>query len=399
MFKKLLCCAVASTLSIPAFARFSDNKIVIGVLGDQSGVVADVGGPGSILAAKMAVEDFGGKVNGVPVEVLSADHQEKAEIASTIAREWFDRKGVDVIVDLPNTGVVYALASIAREKKRLLMVSGAAAVDITGSQCSSYVSHWTDDTYSLSQGTAKVLMKQGYKNWFFLTDDYSFGHALEKDASTVVTSEGGKVLGSAKSPLGTTDYSTLLLRARASRAQVIALASAGTDTINAIKQAAQYGIKPDTQRIAALHAFITDVNSIGLQAAQGLIITSGFYWNESNGTRAFAKRFFAKQGRMPTREQAGVYVSVMHYLKAAKVADTDNADTVTAEMRKIPVDKFGQVAHLEANGRVTYDLGVYQVRKPGDVKTPWDYYERIGTVPAAAAFRPAAQSGCQLPSK
>jgi len=393
--RRLLIVSVAVlSFSTPAFADFSGGKVVIGVMGDQSGVVADVGGPGSILAARMAVEDFGRSVGGTPIEIITADHQNKPDIASAIAREWFDRQDVDVIVDLPHSGVVFGLMALATEKKRSLMISGAASVEITGGRCSPYVTHWTDDTYSLAQGTAAALVDQGLMSWYFLTADYAFGHDLEKDAARVVEARGGKVLGSARHPLSTADFSTLLLRARGSQAQVVALASAGADTVNAIKQAGQFGIMRGGQRVAALHAFVTDVNSVGLEAAQGLIITTGFYWNDSDGTRAFARRFVAAHGRMPTREQAGVYVGVLHYLKAARGTMSDDAAMVNAEMRRLPVDKFGREARVQENGRVTYDLGVYRVKAPAESREPWDYYERIATVPASKAFRPVGASGC-----
>ncbi|MBS0246570.1 MAG: ABC transporter substrate-binding protein [Proteobacteria bacterium] len=394
MRRLLFASLAALSFSTAASAEFSGGKVIIGVMGDQSGVVADVGGPGSILAARMAVQDFGGSVDGTPIEIITADHQNKPDVASAIAREWFDRQGVDVIVDLPHSGVVFGLSALATEKKRSLMISGAASVEITGGRCSPYVTHWTDDTYSLAQGTAAALVDQGLKSWYFLTADYAFGHDLEKDAARVVEARGGKVLGSARHPLSTADFSALLLRARSSQAQVVALASAGADTVNAIKQAGQFGIMRAGQRVAALHAFVTDVNSVGLEAAQGLIITSGFYWNDNDGTRAFARRFFADHGRMPTREQAGVYVSVLHYLKAARAAKSDDAATVNAEMRHLPVDKFGREARVEENGRVVYDLGVYRVKAPAESHASWDYYERIATVPASTAFRPVATSGC-----
>jgi branched-chain amino acid transport system substrate-binding protein len=389
----LISLLLSSVFTSSAYAQFSDNKLVIGVMGDQSGVVSDVGGPGSIKAARMAVADFGGSIDGVPIEIITADHQNKPDVASSIAREWFDRQGVDVIVDLPHSGAVLGLMTIATEKHRSLMVSGAASVEITGSHCSPYVTHWTDDTYALARGTAAALTEQGQKSWFFLTADYAFGHDLEKDATAVVEQRGGKVLGSARHPLNTADFASLLLQAQDSKAQVVALASAGADTVNAIKQAGQFDIMR-TQKIAALHAFITDVHSLGLEAAQGLIITSGFYWDDSQGTRDFALRFLKEHGRMPTREQAGVYTGVLHFLKAAKSAKSDDAAIVNAEMRKLPVDKFGKPAVLQQNGRVAYDLGVYRVKSPAESKAPWDYYERIATVPAATAFRPAADSGC-----
>ena len=383
----------SSVFTSSASAQFSDNKVVIGVMGDQSGVVSDVGGPGSIKAARMAVADFGGTINGTPIEIITGDHQNKPDVAASIAREWFDRQGVDVIVDLPHSGAVLGLMTIATEKRRSLMVSGAASVEITGSRCSPYVTHWTDDTYALARGTAAALTEQGEKSWFFLTADYAFGHDLEKDATAVVEQRGGKVVGSARHPLNTADFASLLLQAQSSKAQVVALASAGADTVNAIKQAGQFDIMR-TQKIAALHAFVTDVHSLGLEAAQGLIITSGFYWDDSQGTRDFATRFLKEHGRMPTREQAGVYTGVLHFLKAAKSAGSDDAAVVNAEMRKLPVDKFGTPAVLQQNGRVAYDLGVYRVKSPAESKAPWDYYQRIATVPAATAFRSAADSGC-----
>jgi branched-chain amino acid transport system substrate-binding protein len=385
---------VACIWSSSASAQFSDDKIVIGVMGDQSGVVSDVGGPGSIIAARMAVEDTGGAVDGVPVEILIADHQNKPDIALNLAREWFDRRGVDAIVDLPHTGAVLGLMTLATEKKRSLLVSGAASVEITGSKCSPYVTHWTDDTYALARGTAAALTEQGTRSWFFMTADYAFGYDLERDASRVVEEHGGKVLGSVRHPLNTADFASLLLRAQDSKAQVIALASAGADTVNAIKQARQFAIGEGDQRLAALHVFVTDVNSLGLDIAQGLIITTGFYWDENDATRAFAARFEQRHGRKPTREQAGVYASVMHYLKAAKASHSDDAAIVNAAMRQLPVDRFGAVAHVQANGRVVYDLGVYRVKAPAESNYPWDYYQKIATIPAAGAFRTIADSGC-----
>ena len=393
--KSLFLLALSVTLAGPAWGQFSDNKIVIGVMGDQSGVVADVGGPGSIKAARMAVADFGGSIDGVPIEIITADHQNKPDIAAALGREWFDRQGVDAIVDLPHSGAVLGLMTIATEKKRSLLVSGAASVEITGARCSPYVTHWTDDTYSLARGTAAALTDQGQKSWYFLTADYTFGHDLEKDASAVIQERGGKVLGSARHPLNTADFASLLLSAQDSKAQVVALASAGADTVNAIKQAGQFEVIRK-QKIAALHAFVTDVNSLGLETAQGLIITSGYYWDDNEGTRSFATRFLKEHGRMPTREQAGVYAGTLHFLKAARSAKSDDAATVNAEMRRLPVDRFGQQAVIQPNGRLAYDLGVYRIKSPAESKRPWDYYERIATVPAAIGFRSAADSGCGL---
>jgi branched-chain amino acid transport system substrate-binding protein len=399
MWRLLLALLVLAYLGSPVRAESPSGNVVIGVLGDQSGVVADVGGKGSVLAARMAVADFGGSVLGKPIEIIEADHQEKVDLASSIAREWFDVKGVDVIADLPNTGVVLALQGIAREKNKTLLVSGAAAAEITGKSCSPFTTHWTDDTYALANGTARVIVKQGGDSWFFLTADYSFGYDLEHYATAAIQSLGGRVVGGARHPLGTSDFSSFLLQAQASRAKIIGLASAGTDTVNAIKQAREFGIESGGQRLAALHAFVTDVNSLGLATAKGLIITTGFYWDDSDGTRQWAKRFFAVEKRMPTREQAGVYLSVLHYLKAVRAARTTDAAAVNALMRQLPVDRFGAKAVIRPDGRVIYDIGVYEVKSPEESHGPWDFYRKIATLPADQAFRPMASGGCGLVAK
>jgi branched-chain amino acid transport system substrate-binding protein len=376
-----------------AEAQTSD-KFVIGVMGDQSGVVSDVGGKGSVLAARMAVADFGGQVLGKRIEILVADHQNKPDVASPIARRWFDTEGVEAIFDLPHTGVVLALQNIARDKQKSLLVSGAASVEITGKSCSPYTTHWTDDTYALASATAKAVTKGEGESWYFLTADYSFGHDLERDASNTIRALGGKVLGSSRHPLSTQDFSAYLLQAQSTKAKIVGLASAGADTVNAIKQAKEYRLDDRGQRLAALHAFITDVNSIGLPTAQGLIITSGFYWDATDGTRAWARRFMAEHGRMPTREQAGVYVSVLHYLKAVQAVGKADAGAINAAMRKMPVDRFGSAAGVRADGRVVYDIDVYQVKAPTEGAAPWDYYRRIASVSGADAFRPIADGGC-----
>lgn len=377
---------------IPADA--ADNKVIIGILGDQSGVVADVGGRGAVTAAKMAVADFGGTVLGRPIEIRDADHLEKVDVAASIAQKWFDVEGVDAIADLPNTGVVLALQEIARTRKKTLLVSGAASVEITGKYCSPFTTHWTDDTFSLANGTARVLTREGADSWFFLTADYSFGYDLERDAAATIKQMGGRVLGSVRFPLNTHDFSSYLLQAQASGAKIIGLASAGGDTINAIKQAGEFGIERQGQRLAALHAFISDVHSLGQDAARGLVITSGFYWNDSAGTRQWSRRFFAAHGQMPTREQAGVYLSVLHYLKGVQAAGTTEAAAVNAQMRRIPIDRFGTPAGIRPDGRVTYDIGVYEVMAPSASREPWDYYRKLSAIPADQAFRPIAIGGC-----
>lgn len=390
----LIGCLVLIGLAGRAEAQPAGDKLIIGVMGDQSGVVSDVGGRGSVLAARMAVAQAGGQVLGRRIEVVVADHQNKPDVAASIARRWFDVEGVEVIADLPHTGVVLALQDIARERRKSLLVSGAASVEITGKSCSPYTTHWTDDTYALANGTARVVNRKKGESWFFITADYSFGHDLERDASATIRSLDGKVLGSARHPLSTNDFSSYLLQAQTSRANIIGLASAGADTVNAIKQAKEYNIEAGGQRLAALHAFVTDVNSLGLNTSQGLIITSGFYWDATDGTRDWSRRFFAEHGRMPTREQAGVYVSVLHYLKAVQAAGSSDATAVNQAMRRLPVDRFGMPATVRADGRVVYDIGVYQVKAPADSRVPWDYYRQIASVSGAEVFRPIAAGGC-----
>lgn len=388
----LSCCVVLAGLLGEAQAQ--TDKLIIGVMGDQSGVVSDVGGKGSVLAARMAVADFGGQALGRKVELVTADHQNKPDVAASIARRWFDSEGVEAIADLPHTGVVLGLQEIARQKQKTLMVSGAASVEITGRSCSPYTTHWTDDTYALANATARAVTTGPSESWYFFTADYSFGHDLERDATATIKTLGGKVLGSARHPLSTQDFSSFLLQAQATKARIIGLASAGADTMNAIKQAKEYKIDAGGQRLAALHAFITDVNSLGLPTAQGLIITSGFYWDATDGTRVWSRRFMAEHGRMPTREQAGVYVSVLHYLKAVQAAGRVDAAAINTAMRKLPVDRFGATASVRADGRVIYDIGVYQVKTPVESQGPWDYYRQLASVPGAEAFRLIRDGGC-----
>jgi branched-chain amino acid transport system substrate-binding protein len=396
MRRSIVAFLVLVSLSSAGLAQATGDKVTIGILGDQSGVVADVGGKGAVLAAHMAVADFGGAVLGKPIALLDADHQEKVDLASSIAREWFDVGGVDAIADLPNTSVALALQEIARTKQKTLLVSGAASVEITGKSCSPFTSHWTDDTYALANGTAAVMAGRGGDSWYFLTADYSFGHDLERDATATILSLGGRVLGSARHPLGTSDFSSFLLQAQASHAKIVGLASAGADTVNAIKQAQEFGIESGGQRLVALHAFVTDVNSLGLATAKGLIVTTGFYWDESEGTRKWSERFFAAHGRMPTREQAGVYLSIFHYLRAVEAAGTTDAAAVNEAMRRLTIDRFGAKATVRPDGRVIYDLGVYEVKAPEESRGPWDFYRKIASIPADQAFRPGAAGGCRL---
>lgn len=394
MRAKFLSCLMLIGLASQTEAQPAGDKLIIGVMGDQSGVVSDVGGRGSVLAARMAVAQAGGQVLGRRIEIVVADHQNKPDVAASIARKWFDVDGVEVIADLPHTGVVLALQDIARDRRKSLLVSGAASVEITGKSCSPYTTHWTDDTYALANGAARVINRNKGESWFFITADYSFGHDLERDASTTIRALGGKVLGSARHPLSTNDFSSYLLQAQTSRANIIGLASAGADTVNAIKQAKEYNVEAGGQRLAALHAFVTDINSLGLDAARGLIITTGFYWDATEGTRDWSRRFFAEHGRMPTREQAGVYVSVLHYLKAVQAAGSTDAAAVNLAMRRLPVDRFGTPATVRTDGRVIYDIGVYQVKTAAESHAAWDYYRRIDGVPGAEVFRPISAGGC-----
>jgi branched-chain amino acid transport system substrate-binding protein len=374
--------------------------VKIGVLTDLSGTYSDLAGSGAVLATKMAVEDFIAKEKpNFKIEVVSADHQNKADIASNKAREWFEREGVDTATELVTTSVALAVMKVAKEKDRIALMSGPASTPITNEQCNDVTVHYTYDTYALANGTAKAVTKQGGKSWFFLTADYAFGQALEKDASAVVTANGGKVLGSVRHPFPGSDFSSFLLKAQSSGAQVIGLANAGADTTNAIKQAAEFGITP-TQSLAGLLMFITDIHSLGLKTTQGMYLTEGFYWDLNDETRAWSKRFFGVQKKMPTMVQAGQYSSVYHYLKAVKAAGTDDTKKVMAQMKKMPInDFFAKNGQIREDGRMVHDMYLMQVKKPADSKYPWDYYHVRQTIPAAEAFQPLAQSRCPLVKK
>ncbi|MFG1329813.1 ABC transporter substrate-binding protein [Xanthobacter autotrophicus] len=388
--------AATALLPAPAHAQISDNVVRIGVLGDMGGQFADIGGKGSVVAAQLAVDDFSGKVAGAPVEVIAGDHQNKPDVGGATLRKWFDEGGVDAVADLPVSSVALAAQEIAREKKKTLLISGAAVSDLTGKACSPYSTHWADDTYALANATGRAVTAGGGKSWFFLTVDYSFGHAMERDASAAVVATGGKVVGNARHPLGAADLSSFLLQAQASKAQVIGLANVGGDTSNAVKQAAEFGVTSGGQKLAGFLVFITDVHAIGLPLAKGLLISTGFYWDQNAEARAFAKRFEAKMGRMPTKQQASVYASVKHYLKAVAAAGTDDAAKVNAEMRNLPVDYFGHAASIRPDGRVLYDLTLYEVKSPAESKGAWDYYKPVTTLPASEVFRPAGETGCPL---
>ncbi|QDF95212.1 ABC transporter permease [Azoarcus sp. DD4] len=401
--KKLLsaaCTAALALLATGAQAQISGNTVKIGVLTDMSGTYSDLAGPGAVLATQMAIEDFIAKEKpAFKVEMVSADHQNKADIASNKAREWFEREGVDTATELVTTSTALAVMKVAKEMNRVALMSGPASTPITNEQCNDVTVHYTYDTYALANGTAKAVTQQGGKNWFFLTADYAFGQSLEKDSSAVVVANGGKVVGSVRHPFPASDFSSFLLQAQASNAQIIGLANAGADTTNAIKQAAEFGITPK-QQLAGLLMFISDVHSLGLKNAQGMYLTTGFYWDLNDETRAWSKRFFDKQRRMPTMVQAGQYSSVLHYLKAVKAAGSDEAPKVMAQMKKTPInDFFAKNGQIREDGRMIHDMYLVQVKKPDESKYPWDYYHVKQVIPAAEAFQPLALSRCPLVKK
>jgi branched-chain amino acid transport system substrate-binding protein len=385
-----------------AFAQ--DKTVKIGSLGDQSGLYADLGGPGSVLAAQMAVEDSGLTGKGWRISVISGDHLNKPDVGSAIVRQWFDRENVDVVVDTPNSGVALAVNNIVKEKNKILIDSGAGASDLTNAQCTPNTIHWTYDTYMLAHGTGSALAKSGGDSWFFLTADYAFGAALERDTTTAVTAAGGRVNGGVKHPLNTSDFSSFLLQAQASKAKIIGLANAGSDTTNAIKQAAEFGIVTGGQKLAALLLFITDVHALGLNTARGLNFTETFYWDQNDGTRNFSNRFQkrAKNGFMPTMEQAGVYAGLIHYFKAIEALGSNPHDgaKVVAKMKEMPTDDilFGK-GSIQPNGRKIHPAYLFEVKNPSESKGPWDYYKLVATIPAAEAFTPLDKSTCALLKK
>jgi branched-chain amino acid transport system substrate-binding protein len=383
----------------PAFAQYTDGVVKIGVLSDMSSLYSDIGGPGSVAAAKLAVEDFGATAKGMKVEIVSGDHQNKPDIGSNIANSWFDVDKVDVIVDVPNSGVALAVSEIARQKNKLFLVSGAAASDLTGPKCNANTIHWTYDTWALANGTGKAMVKTGGDSWFFLTADYAFGYALERDTAAVVEANGGKVVGKVRVPLNTNDFSSFLLQAQASRAKVIGLANAGGDTINSIKQASEFGIVRGGQSLAGLLVFVTDVAALGLQTAQGLVMTEAWYWDMNDANRAWTKRWQVERpGKWPSMVQAGVYSAVLHYLKAVEALKSDaTGAAVAAKMKEMPTDDrlFGK-GTIRADGRKIHDLYLFEAKKPAESKYPGDLYKTRATIPAAEAFRPLKEGGCPL---
>ena len=402
--KSPLVCALTLTLLMSSAAWANDKIVKIGSLSDQTSLYSDAGGPGSTLAAQMAVEDSGLDAKGWTITVTAGDHQNKPDVGAGIARKWLDEDKIDVIVDVPNSGVALAVSGVVREKNGVFLNSGAATSALTGKACSPNTIHWTYDTYALANGTGKAVVKAGGDSWFFLTADYAFGHALQSDNSAVVEANGGKVLGSVNVPLNTPDFSSFLLQAQASKAKIIGLANAGGDTTNAIKQAHEFGVAGGGQKLAALLLFISDVNALGLDVAQGLQFTETFYWDLDDGTRAFSKRFSErmKNHAEPTMVQAGVYSSLIHYFKALEALGGNPHDgaKVVAEMKELPTDDplFGK-GSVRIDGRTIHPAYLFEVKSPAESKAPWDYYKLIATIPADEAFRPLAQSECPMVKK
>ena len=384
--------AGAALFAAPASAQ----GVKIGILNDQSGVYADYGGKYSIEAAKMAIEDFGGEVLGQKIELVTADHQNKPDLATAIARRWYDTEGVDMITELTTSSVALAVQELSKEKKKIDIVVGAATSRLTGDACTPYGFHWAYDTHALAVGTGGALVEAGGDTWFFLTADYAFGYALEKDTTDIVTAKGGKVLGSVRIPLNSSDFSSFLLQAQSSKAKIVGLANAGLDTTNSIKQAAEFGIVKGGQKLAGLLMTLSEVHGLGLEAAQGLILTEGFYWDHDDKSRAFAERFMKRTGQMPNMIHAGTYSATLSYLKAVKAAGTKDSDAVAKKLKELPVDDAFAQGKVQENGRMVHDLYLFEVKKPSESKKPWDYYKQLAVVPGDKAFLSAKDSGCPL---
>jgi branched-chain amino acid transport system substrate-binding protein len=380
-----------------ATAQISDDVVRIGVLNDQSNVYADLGGPGSVIAARMAIEDVGGKVLGKPVDILAADHQSKADVGASIARQWFDADKVDMVIGFDNSSVALAVEQVAFQKNRIAIAGAIGTTAFTGKSCTPNEAAWVYDAYALTNTLARSVVARGQDTWYFITVDYSLGHSLEADATSAVVASGGKVLGSARHPLNTADFSAYLLQAQASGAKVVAMANAGGDMTNAAKQANEFGLTHAGQTVVSLLTFITDVNSVGLKAAQGLTFVTAFYWDRDDESRAWSKRFFELHKRMPTMAQAAVYSAIRHYLNAIEAAGTDEAKAVMAKMREIPVNDFyAKNGRVREDGRMVHDMYFVQVKTPAESTGPWDYYKILSTIPGDQAFRPLDEGGCPL---
>lgn len=391
---------VAASLAAAQTPKISDDVVKIGLIEDMSGVYADITGMGAVTAAKMAVEEFGGKVLGKPIELVFADHQNKADIGGAIARRWFDSENVDAILDVASSSPALAALEVAKDKKKIIALSSPGSIRITNDACGPYVIHWAYDSYAIANSTGTALVKQGNNSWYFIVADYAFGHSLAKDTGDVVTANGGKVLGSTRLPVGTTDFASALLQAQGSGAKVVALANAGADTINSIKQAAQFGITQSGQKLATLAGFINDVHGLGLKEAQGLTITEASYWDMNDDARKWSQRFFEKMKAMPNMLQTGTYSATLHYLKAVEAAGTDETEAVMRKMREIPVnDVFYKNGKIRVDGRMVHDMYLFQVKTPDQSKGPWDYYNLIATIPGDQAFQPLSLSTCPLVKK
>lgn len=394
----LLGVALAALMTVgsgAAHAEFSGKKIKIGVLNDQSGPFAYLGGTGSVAAAELAIADAGGKIGDTPIELVSADHQNKPDVGAVIAKKWFDADGVDAIVDVPVSSVALAVQDIGRQFKKTTMMF-ATTSELTGKACSPYSTHWLEDTYVMSAALTRAALAAGAKKWFFVSADYTFGKTLEQDASGFIEAGGGTVLGRVRHPLNTRDFSSFLLSAQASKADIIGLGSAGTDLLTVIKQAKEFGITAGGQKLAAFVMFAADADALGLEAAQGLLFAEGFYWDQNDPARAFSKRYQAKTGKLPTRQQAGVYAAVRHYLQAAQATGSDDAEAINVQMKKTPIDYFGHPGSIRADGRVVYPVTLYEVKKPAESKYAWDYLKPVRQVDADQAFRPLKDGDCSL---
>ena len=408
MLRKSLALAVAALIcGLPLSAvsqqkdKISDGVVKIGLILDMSSLYSDITGEGSVTAARMAIEDFGGKVLGKPIELVYADHQNKADIAANKAREWFDKDKVDALMDVAASATALAVVEVAKQKNRIAVFNGPGSTRLTNESCSPVTVHYTYDTFALANGTGRAVVKQGGDSWFFLTADYAFGASLEKDTSDVVKAEGGKVLGSARHPLNASDMSSFVLQAQGSGAKIIGLANAGGDTISSIKTANEFGVtKSGKQKLAGLLVYINDIHSLGLQLTQGLLLTEAFYWDLNDESRKWSRRFFERMKKMPNMSQAGVYSSTMHYLKAVKAAGTDETGAVMKKMRELPInDFFAKNGRIREDGRMVHDMYLFEVKSPQESKSPWDYYKLRATIPAAEAFQPLSKSACPLVKK
>ena len=401
MKQRISALLLGAALTVAAGGALAQDKTVkIGVLTDNSGLYSDLGGAGSTVAAQMAIEDSGLAAKGWKLDLISADHQNKPDIATTIARQWVDVEKVDIFMDVLNSGVALAVNNLVKEKNSIMINTGAATSDLTNAQCTPNTVHWVYDTYMLANSTGQALVKAGGDTWYFLTADYAFGHALERDTTAVVVKSGGKVIGTVKHPLNSSDFSSFLLQAQASKAKIVGMANAGGDTTNTIKQASEFGIVAGGQKLAGIVMFISDIHSLGLKMAQGLIITEAYYWDLNDRTRAFGKKFFDKMKRMPTMNQAATYSATLHYLNAVKAAGTRDTKPVLAKMRETPVrDAFTDNGVLREDGRMVHSMFLFQVKKPEESKGPWDYYKLLAEVPADQAFRPLKDGGCQYVKK